>query len=327
MNHAISEQNFSANELASLLKAAADPLRLEILRVLARNSYGVMELASIFALKQSSMSHHLKVLASAGLVATRREGNSIFYRRALSTGAEAITATQRQLFDTVDLLPQDTEQLQKIELVQKERIAASQRFFSENAAKFREQADLIASFPVYQEQVIEALNNAKLPAQQLALELGPGEGELLPLLAERFERVYGVDNSAAMLAKSEQLVLNQQLGNVQLVLGDTREAIRQQLQADCVMVNMVLHHVPSPADIFTDLAQLMKPGAVLLVTDLCSHDQAWAKDNCGDLWLGFEPQDFTQWAADAGLTEGQSMYFALRNGFQIQIREFTKLLA
>ncbi len=66
------------NDLAATLKAAGDPLRLEILRLLARDSFGVMELSRIFDTKQSGMSHHLKVLANAGLVATRREGNSIF---------------------------------------------------------------------------------------------------------------------------------------------------------------------------------------------------------------------------------------------------------
>lgn len=43
----------------------------------------MLELAQIFDVGQSGMSHHLKVLAQAELVATRREGNAIFYRRAL----------------------------------------------------------------------------------------------------------------------------------------------------------------------------------------------------------------------------------------------------
>src|SRR3954462_1825364 len=68
--------------LPNLLKAAGDGFRLEILRVLAQDSFGVLELCRIFAAKQSGMSHHLKVLTSAGLLSTRREGNSIFYRRA-----------------------------------------------------------------------------------------------------------------------------------------------------------------------------------------------------------------------------------------------------
>jgi ArsR family transcriptional regulator len=53
------------------------------LRALANDSFGVLELAQIFDIGQSGMSHHLKVLAQADLVATRREGNAIFYRRAL----------------------------------------------------------------------------------------------------------------------------------------------------------------------------------------------------------------------------------------------------
>ncbi|MBT9530264.1 MAG: winged helix-turn-helix transcriptional regulator, partial [Pseudomonas sp.] len=60
----------ASDELASLCKAGGDPLRLNILRALANDSFGVLELAQIFATGQSGISHHLKVLAQAGLVAT-----------------------------------------------------------------------------------------------------------------------------------------------------------------------------------------------------------------------------------------------------------------
>ncbi|KFJ92302.1 hypothetical protein JF55_09160, partial [Pseudomonas sp. 1-7] len=59
------------DELAALCKAGGDPLRLNVLRTLSNDSFGVLELAQIFAIGQSGMSHHLKVLAQAGLVATR----------------------------------------------------------------------------------------------------------------------------------------------------------------------------------------------------------------------------------------------------------------
>ncbi len=313
-----------AEQLAALLKAAADPLRLEVLRVLSRDSYGVLELVSIFDLKQSSMSHHLKVLASAGLVATRREGNSIFYRRALASHDPLLGDAQRRLFHSVDSLPL-AEQLQaRLDEIQSERETASRKFFTENAGKFREQADLIASFPIYREQVAEALMAAPLPGNGLALELGPGEGEFLPYLAQRFDTVFALDNSPAMLETSRQLVQSESLNNVELILGDTKRLTELELSAQCIVVNMVLHHTPSPAQIFSDLADSLASGGVLLVTDLCRHDQAWAQDACGDLWLGFEPQDLSQWSEVAGLKEGQSIYFALRNGFQIQIREFIK---
>ena len=85
---------------------------------------------------------------------------------------------------------------------------------------------------------------------------------------------------------------------------------------------MVLHHTPDPAHILQDLARHLAPGGVVLVTDLCQHDQAWARENCGDLWLGFDPQDLAAWARDAGLTDIASVYLAQRNGFQVQVRLF-----
>ena len=95
----------SLDQLAGLLKAAGDPLRLDILRVLAQDSFGVLELCQIFSIKQSGMSHHLKVLTSAGLLASRREGNSIFYRRAFFGPDHPLSALQQQLFTTVDQRP------------------------------------------------------------------------------------------------------------------------------------------------------------------------------------------------------------------------------
>jgi DNA-binding transcriptional ArsR family regulator len=60
--------------ITMLCKAAGDPLRMQILKVLQQNAYGVLELCAIFDIRQSAMSHHLKILSSASLVATRREG-------------------------------------------------------------------------------------------------------------------------------------------------------------------------------------------------------------------------------------------------------------
>lgn len=72
--------------LAILLKAASDELRLHILRVLAQDSFSVSELCTIFDLRQSALSHHLKILIDAGLLNRRKEGTAIFYRRALAEG-------------------------------------------------------------------------------------------------------------------------------------------------------------------------------------------------------------------------------------------------
>jgi 2-polyprenyl-3-methyl-5-hydroxy-6-metoxy-1,4-benzoquinol methylase len=309
------------NDLAATLKAAGDPLRLEILRLLARDSFGVMELSRIFDTKQSGMSHHLKVLANAGLVATRREGNSIFYRRVLPEGE---VSWAQALFQRVDKTPLSTKVQSQLELIQAERDQASRQFFADNATKFRAQQDLIASYPVYADAVTELLTSTPLPSLGRALEVGPGEGEFLAQLAPRFEQVIALDNAQTMLDTAQSFASEQGLSNIEFICGDTGVARQQKQAVDCVVINMVLHHVPSPAAIFEDISALLKPGGALLICDLCHHDQQWAREACGDLWLGFEPDDFSNWAQAAQLTEGQSQYIALRNGFQIQLRQFFK---
>jgi ArsR family transcriptional regulator len=320
-----STESDSFADTASLLKAMADPLRLEILRVLARGSYGVLELCNILDCKQPALSHHLKVLASADIVATRREGNSIYYRRAHLPSDNPHQSLQHSLFTDIDCLALSEPVQQRLKLVQRERADASQQFFALNAHKFREQQDLIASFPVYADQVRDLLKKVCGKKHKSVVEVGPGEGELLPLLVQQFTSVVALDNSATMLDKAQSLAKEKNLKEIQFFLGDTQILSSESIHADCIVMNMVLHHTPEPADIFFDVAQALNPNGILLVTDLCSHQQQWAKDNCGDLWLGFEPLDFTEWARAAGLTEGQSEYFALRNGFQVQIRQFKKV--
>lgn len=314
------------NPLANLLKAAGDPLRLEILRVLSQDSFGVLELCQIFAMKQSGMSHHLKVLTTAGLLSSRREANSIFYRRAYLAPDHPLAAFQQQLFATLDQLPIAAHLRAPIRELQEERSQAAQAFFAENADKFRAQQDLIVSYPVYAEQVTQLLNNTPLRAKNLALEVGPGEGEFLAVLAQQFNHVVALDNAANMLDKAKHFAREHQLRNIEFIHGDTQSLPDHKVLADCIVVNMVLHHTPSPADIFQDLSKALVPGGALLICDLCRHEQTWARDACGDLWQGFEPQDFSRWAQAAQLDEGQNVYVALRNGFQIQVRQFFKPL-
>ena len=115
------------------------------------------------------------------------------------------------------------------------------------------------------------------------------------------------------------------LENITFIHGDTTSIELDWLKADCIVVNMVLHHTPAPAEIFFDLADVISTDGHLYVTDLCSHDQAWAKESCGDVWLGFAPEDLTQWAIAAGFKPGEEVYLTQRNGFRVQIRQFIKI--
>lgn len=306
------------DDLATLCKAGGDPLRLNVLRVLANDSFGVLELAQIFAIGQSGMSHHLKVLAQAGLVATRREGNAIFYRRALPGGV-----LHAALLEEVDALPLPAELQSGIATVHRQRAEVSRDFFARMASSFQASQDLIAGLPQYRDSLLALLDTLHFAPGATALEIGPGDGAFLPELSRRFAQVTALDNSEAMLDLARQRCLEDNLGNVELKLADALNTSRQE-PADCVVLNMVLHHFSTPAEAFRQLADKVRPGGSLLLSELCSHDQNWAREACGDLWLGFEQDDLARWATDAGLEPGESLYIGLKNGFQIQLRHFAK---
>jgi SAM-dependent methyltransferase len=202
------------------------------------------------------------------------------------------------------------------------RAAASEDFFSRMEEKFRAQQDLIAGLPQYRESLLALLDKLRFGRGATALEVGPGDGGFLPELARRFTRVTAFDNSPAMLDLARQVCQRDRLDNVQLQLVDALGDF--DLLADCVVLNMVLHHFIDPAGAVGHLAGHLKPGGSLLVTELCSHNQGWAREACGDLWLGFEQEDLARWATAAGLVPGESLYVGLRNGFQIQVRHFQR---
>ena len=65
---------------AAVGRALADPKRLCVLECLARGEQSVGDLSSQVGCQVPNMSQHLAVLRSAGLVTTRRDGSTIYYR-------------------------------------------------------------------------------------------------------------------------------------------------------------------------------------------------------------------------------------------------------
>ena len=70
----------SAGEAASLLRALSNERRLMILCQLGDREMSVGQMLPLVGLSQSALSQHLAKLRDEALVATRREGTTIFYR-------------------------------------------------------------------------------------------------------------------------------------------------------------------------------------------------------------------------------------------------------
>jgi ArsR family transcriptional regulator len=72
-----------AERLAGALKVLADPARLRLLSLIQAQSDGeacVCHLTAPLGLSQPTVSHHLKVLLGAGLVAREQRGTWAYYR-------------------------------------------------------------------------------------------------------------------------------------------------------------------------------------------------------------------------------------------------------
>src|SRR5690554_2494690 len=184
-------QPATIDELASFYKACGEALRLNILRVLSTNSFGVLELAHIFSVGQSGISHHLKILSQAGLVTSRREGNAIFYRRSSQQQNKPLHAC---LFGQLDLLPVEAAITQRIDEIHLERASSSAAYFQRIGHDFDQNQELIAGIQQYADSLTALLDSLSGP-RDLAIEVGPGNGRFLPVLSQRYARVLAVDNS------------------------------------------------------------------------------------------------------------------------------------
>ena len=72
-----------AEQVAPLLKALADPVRLRLMSMVASREGGeacVCDLTEGFELSQPTISHHLKVLYEVGLLDRSKRGVWVYYR-------------------------------------------------------------------------------------------------------------------------------------------------------------------------------------------------------------------------------------------------------
>ncbi|MBD8505666.1 helix-turn-helix transcriptional regulator [Hoyosella sp. G463] len=100
-------------DLAALLKALGDPIRLQIATTLAAStdSVCVCDITSLFTVSQPTVSHHLKVLRDAGMVTAERHGTWMHYTlpprakeiiTAILSASGASTATTLPLATTTE---------------------------------------------------------------------------------------------------------------------------------------------------------------------------------------------------------------------------------
>ncbi len=80
---------------ASKLRAIAHPMRIAIIDLLNEKQLSVTEIYEKLDIEQASASHHLNILKTKGVLASRRNGKKIYYSLKNQTLSEIIECINR----------------------------------------------------------------------------------------------------------------------------------------------------------------------------------------------------------------------------------------
>ncbi|HKQ85317.1 MAG TPA: methyltransferase domain-containing protein, partial [Candidatus Acidoferrales bacterium] len=104
------------------------------------------------------------------------------------------------------------------------------------------------------------------------LDIGTGPGQIVIKLGYRLTRwkFVGIDRSAAMIDKAlESLATAGELaGRVVFRVADGNALDFHDESFEMVVCNSVLHHIPDPQKLFSEVARVVKPGGAILLRDL-----------------------------------------------------------
>ena len=84
---------------ASICRTLSNPKRLEILNLLRQSEFSVTEIADQLGISLANASQHLAILRDKGVVMTRREGVSVYYRISSPKIVQACDLMREVLFE------------------------------------------------------------------------------------------------------------------------------------------------------------------------------------------------------------------------------------
>jgi ArsR family transcriptional regulator len=282
---------------ADLFRLLGDEDRLRLLALCAEEELTVGELAQLLGESQPQVTKKTQPLREVGLLASRRDGTRTLLKTDVVSDAND-PVIGAALEEGRALCSKDGS-LAKVPRVIAAREEVSRRLFDEPqdaAPAPAVDTTLLAWLP---------LLAPLLPGRALAVDIGTGEGTLLPLLSPLFDRVIAVDRSAARLARASANIEAWGLPNVRLREGALDDAalaqeITSRHGADLVVMARVLVHASRPQDVIAQAASLVRPGGHLVLVDYLPHDDESLREQ-GHVWLGFEPSKLRTWLEAAKL--------------------------
>jgi len=140
---------------------------------------------------------------------------------------------------------------------------------------------------------------AAVEAGKLAADIGAGTGFITEGLIEKGLKVIAIDQSEAMLVEMKKKFAK--FEGVEYRVGEAESLPLADNTVDYVFANMYLHHVANPQLAIREMVRILKPGGMLVITDLDEHNFEFLKVEHHDYWMGFKREDIKRWFIEAGL--------------------------
>lgn len=281
--------------LVEALRAAAETTRLRILALLADGELAVKDLTLVLGQSQPRISRHLKLLADSGLVSRSAEGAYAFYRLAEDEAGRRFADLVLAHVDPAD--PVHGRDRERRDAIRASNAEAAASYFAANAGAWDRIRSLHAP-----EADVEAKIRALLPARVRALlDVGTGTGRMLEVLADRADRMLGIDASAAMLAVARANLARAGVANARLAQDDVYALSVPRDRFDAVVIHQVLHYLDDPARAVAEAARTLRAGGRLLVVDFAPHDVEALRTEAQHCRLGIAREEMDGWLRAAGL--------------------------
>ena len=270
----------SASAIFDDLTALSDATRSRMLLVLERHELTVSELCAVLQLPQSTVSRHLKTLADANWVTSRRDGTSRYYTLALDERDAHTRRLWSLLREQVATTAGADQDGRRVKGVLGRRQTKSEEFFASAAGQWdRLRRELFGGA-----SALHALP-ALIDPRWTVGDLGCGTGETSAALAPFVARTIAVDRSGDMLQSARRRLRG--LVNAEVRRGELEALPIGDGELDAAVMLLVLHHVPDPGAALREAARTLKPLGRLVLCDMLPHDREEYKQQMGHVWLGF----------------------------------------
>ena len=283
-------------DLLSWLTTLGDMVRLRILKLLIQQELSVGELASILQLPQSTVSRHLKILSDSNWIVKRSAGTASLYRmneQSIDEAALKLWETVKQSLGQTPSLLQDDARMSEVIA---NRHTDSKAFFGQIAGEWDSLRHQLFGDAFTSHALINLIN-----PDWIVADLGCGLGNVSKYLAPVVKKVIAIDREPAMLDAARKSLAS--FDNIDFHQGEITKLPIKDQQVDAAIVFLVTVYLEQPADAIKEVARILRPGGIVLIVDLVSHDRETYRHTMGHQHLGFNEKHLQDWQTQSGLKD------------------------